>query len=112
MLITPGDAAGMNPRRPGPAKPLGEVVEIDLDGLLAGVADRTVAGWHLGYQPGEGALGKRGVIVKVRQGKSPGLSAEPGQPFLDVRRIADLADLAVADDVNADRGLASGDLGD
>src|SRR3984885_1473622 len=52
-----GGRRGNESASAGTGQRLGEVVEIHLDGLLAGIADRTVAGWHLGYQPGEGALG-------------------------------------------------------
>ena len=58
--------------------------------------------------PAEIRIG-RDVAVRLRHKR---LAAEPGQPLVHIGRIADLARLAVADDIDADRHLARHDVGD
>ena len=50
----------------------------------------------------------RHVAIRLRRER---LAAEAGEPLLDVGGIADLAGLAVADDIDADRDLVGDDVG-
>jgi hypothetical protein len=56
------------------------------------------------------ALAKFRIVHEIEMRLGRKLTAEAGEPVLDVGGIADLAGLAVADDVEADLGLAPDDV--
>ena len=90
-----------------------EVLGVDLGGPRVAHGDRTVAGRRPpAGAPGvaEDALGQLGEVHEVPVLERLAGAAEAGQPVLDVRGVARLAELPVVDDVQARVRLLPDDL--
>ena len=112
--MTPGEAAVEESlRRRGGREGRLEVLGVDLGGARVAHGDRTVAGRRPpAGAPGvaEDALGQLGEVHEVAVLERLAGAAEAGQPVLDVRGVARLAELPVVDDVQARVRLLPDDL--
>ncbi len=92
-----------------------EIRDVGLHRFEALDADLADAAWPAVFR-GRARVGELpeqpGEFDQVLAGLARGVAIEAGDAVLDVGRVADLAHLAVADDVDADLDLAAHDVGD
>src|SRR5262245_44672191 len=89
-----------------------QILDVLLHGRPVLPIDGPVAGGTGDRRETLGASGSLGKVRPIGAGRHRALAAEPGEAMADVGGVADLALLAVVDDVNAGLGLHPDDVGD